>query len=267
MARIRSFIILLLLILAASGCADENKMRKPPNFVPPDKMTDILTDLYLADGLLNNPIIRKKYEYKDSTQNYIDIIESYGYTKSDFDESISYLFVANPQKLETVYEQVMANLSRIEADNLKDKEILPETKKEYYTGRSTISLPDYGITDRLELDIPIDRPGSYIVKARILIYEDDQSINPFINLWYWYDDSTDTGHTEPWDTLWLQKTGKSELITLSKVMIDSAATHIRGFLFNHTDQPGHWEKHAQYSGISITFNELEISDERMQTDR
>ena len=186
----RFIIILITLMLVTQGCRDESKVKKPSNYINTDQMAEILTDIYLADGLLNNPLIRKKYEYKDSTQNYMDIIESYGYTKSDFDESISYLFMSNPQKLEMVYDRVMANLSKIEADNLKNKEISPETNKEYYTGRTIISLPDFGITDRIQLDVPIDRPGEYMVKSRVLIYEDDQSINPYINLYYWYDDST-----------------------------------------------------------------------------
>lgn len=257
MAMIRFYIILLPVILVTFSCKNEGRVPKPENYVNPDQMAEILTNLYMADGLLNNPQVRKRFEYKDSTQNYIDIIESYGYNKDEFDASVSYLFLTNPQKLEAVYERVLANLSKIEADNLKDKEITAAINRDYYNGRSSISLPDFGITDRINLDVPIDKPGEYIVRVRILIYEDDQSINPFINLNYWYDDGTENGHSEPWDTIWLNKTGRSELITLSKIMADSSATHIRGPLFNHTDQSGHWEKHAQYSNFNITHNDRE----------
>lgn len=253
MAPTKNIIMLILpLFIITAGCIEREKEPKPPRIIPQDKISQILTDLYMADGLLNQPQIRKEFDYKDSTENYMDIIESYGYTKEELDENISYLFVSNPKKLEAVYDRVLANLSRIEADNISELEKTTDEPREYYTGKSSISLPDNGITDKIEIDIPIDRPGQYIVKSRILIHTDDQSINPFINLWYWYEDSTETGHIEPWDTLWLNKTGKSELITLSKPMIDSSATNIRGFLFNHTDQQGHWEKHAQYSNISVT---------------
>ena len=105
---------------------------------------------------------------------------------------------------------------------------------------------------KIEIDIPIEQAGEYALKTRVLLYEDDQSIKPFVNLYYWYADSTSQGHIEHWDTIWLKQSSRSELISLSKVMTDSSATHIKGYLFDHTDQPGHWEKHAQFSNISIT---------------
>lgn len=252
MAKAKNLLILLTVILLMTRCFAPGRTEKPEVIIPGETLTEILTDLYIADGLLNTQFIRKDYNDKDSTQNYMDIIETYGYSQSEFDAMISYLFISNPKKLEEIYSKVLANLSTMEADNLKGKAGKDDVNYNYYTGRPNISLPDRGITDKIEIDIPVEQPGEYILRTRALLYTDDQSINPFINLYYWYADTTSQGHIEQWDTIWLKKSGRSELITMSKVMIDSSATHIKGFLFDHTDQPGHWEKHAQFSNISIT---------------
>lgn len=244
--------LLLILMILLSGCFNRDKERRPENFIPPEKIIVIMTDLYIADGLLNNQSVRRVYEAKDSTENYIDIISSYGYTQQQLDASIAYLFANNPKRLEAVYDRVIANLLKMEADIMQERNVGVNTIQNYYTGQQTIRLPDNGITNKIEIDVEIDRPGIYRVKSRVLLYEDDQSIDPFMNLWYWYDDNTEDGHIERWDTLWLKDKGRSNLISYSSVMADTNATHIRGYLFNHVDQPGHWEKHATFSNIIIS---------------
>jgi hypothetical protein len=257
---ILNLVVTLLIItpLLTTGCFNREKEPKPSGLISRGDLTSILTEMYLADGLLNNPAIRKIHEHKDSTENYSDIITLHGYSKSDFDRSIEYLFLHKPKIMESIYEDVLANLSKLEADNQKAREEeRTGINKNYYTGKNNYSLPNEGVNAKVELNIPLGDPGQYILKARILLYEDDQTDNPHISMWYWYDDGTPEGHIEPWDTVALSKTGKSRLITLSKVMEDTLATHLRGYLFNHTDKSGHWEKHGQISNISVTLIEKE----------
>lgn len=256
--------LLIMIPLFTTGCFDRGKAPKPRNMIPQEAFTSILTEMYLADGLLNNPAVRKLYAHKDSTENYMDIIALHGYTKKEFDVTIEYLFLHDPKRMKLVYETVLTNLAKLEADNHKAREKeRSDINKNYYTGKNNYSLPNEGVTSRVELNIPINKPGQYVVKARILLYKDDQSDNPHISLWYWYDDGTAEGHIEPWDTVSLRKTDRSSLFTLRKEMEDTLATHLRGYLFNHTNKSGHWEKHAQISNISVTYvqNERIIPDD------
>jgi hypothetical protein len=266
MAPIKNFqLLFVIVVVLLTGCFDRKKDSRPEGFIAQEEVVKILTQLYIADGLLDLHPIRKEFEMKDSTQNYSDIIESHGYTKERFDNTISYLFANNPKKLEAIYDRVIANLSIMEADIMKERNGGDIGVKNYYTGIPSIRLPDDGVNTKLELDEMIDRPGEYELRTRVLIYDDDQSINPYINLWFWYDDNTVTGHIEPWDTVWLDTRGKSVLIAIKKEMADTNATHIRGFLFNHTEQSGHWEKHASFSGISI--NVTSQKDTKVSTRR
>lgn len=250
--------LLIITPLLTTGCFNREKAPKPSGMISRSELTTILTEMYLADGLLNNPAIRKIHENKDSIENYMDIITLHGFTKNQFDETIEYLFLHKPKIMEEVYEDVLVNLSKLEADNQQAREEeRTGLNKNLYTGKNNYSLPNEGVNARVELDIPLDKPGRYILKARILLYEDDQTENPHISLWYWYDDGTEEGHIEPWDTVGLAKTGRSKLFTLSKEMDDTLATHLRGYLFNHTDKQGHWEKHGQISNISLNYSEKE----------
>lgn len=250
--------LLIIIPLLTTGCFNREKEPKPSGMISRSDLTTILTEMYLADGLLNNPAVRKIHENKDSIENYMDIITLHGFTKSQFDVTVEYLFLHKPKIMEEVYEDVLVNLSKLEADNQKAREEeRTGNNKNYYTGKNNYSLPNEGVNAKVELDIPLNIPGQYNLKARILLYEDDQSENPHISLWYWYDDGTEEGHIEPWDTIGLAKTGRSKLFTLSKEMEDTLATHLRGYLFNHTDKPGHWEKHGQISNISVTYIEKE----------
>ena len=67
------FIIIALAIISCSG----NGGNKAKNKRVPDKdVVSILTDLYIADGLLSLPPVRTLFSKKDSITNYIEIIEN-----------------------------------------------------------------------------------------------------------------------------------------------------------------------------------------------
>jgi len=68
------FPTLLIFILTIASC---KKIDKPEVFIKQDVMAEILCDLYLADGLLNNPVIRNDFANVDSTVNYMRVIEAW----------------------------------------------------------------------------------------------------------------------------------------------------------------------------------------------
>ena len=52
------------------------------------------------------------------------------------------------------------------------------------------------------------------------------------------------------------------MITLNKALTDPRVTHIQGKLINHTEQQGHWEKHAIITNITI-YRNVEVLEERV----
>lgn len=248
----------MLLLLLIQSCNITNRSGiDPSEVIEPEKMTMVLTDLYLADGLLNYPPVGKEYSKKDSINNYIDVIKSHGFTKEELDRSMRYYFIDDPDQYEEIYDRVMERLSGMEAKLVQQLAERPATDRNLWNGERSYRLPDAGVNNPLEFSVPTEGTGTYNLRARITVYEDDQSIEPHTAIWYWYDDGSEEGKKIMWDKVQLEKNGKARMINVKMEMDDPEITHIKGRLLNHTPQPGHWEKHAIVTNITVK----KLSDE------
>jgi len=254
-------LIICLLFFLIQSC---NKTTKSgihrSEVIPENEMVKILIDLYMADGLLNYPPIRSDFSKKDSIENYIDVIQKHGYTKEKVDRSIEYYFIDKPEKYEAIYDRVIEKLSGMEADVIQQLSQDANLKRNLWNGERSYSLPDVGVSNPVEFSVETVGMGEYEIKARITLYEDDQSIDPHIQVYFWYDDGTEEGAKIPWDKYELAKSGRPVYVTLNKALTDPRVTHIKGKLLNHAEQPGHWEKHAMVTNITINRNVKKIDE-------
>jgi len=254
---------LTLLLTVVPSCNKTTKSGIPKSeVIPEDEMVEILGDLYLTDGLLNYPPIRTDFSKKDSVENYVDVIRKHGYTKEKVDKSIEYYFIDKPKKYSSIYDRVIEKLSGMEADVIRQLSQEANLNRNLWNGERSYSLPDVGVSNPVEFSVETAGLGEYVLKARITLYKDDQSIDPHIAVWFWYDDGTEEGMKIPWDKYELAKTGKPVTVTLRKALTDPKVTHIRGRLLNHDEQPGHWEKHAMVTNITInrTVETIDIQE-------
>lgn len=242
--------VFMLLLVPSCNKTTRSGIKKS-EVIPEKEMVEILSDLYLVDGLLNYPPIRSEYSAKDSTDNYIDVIQKHGYTKEKVDNSIKYYFIDKPKRYAAIYDRVIEKLSGMEADVIKKMSQGPATDQNLWNGENSYSLPDYGLNDPLEFSIRTEGLGMYVIKARITLYEDDQSIDPHCQVWFWFDDGSEEGKKIMWDRRDLAKSGRPVIVTMREELNDPRVTHIRGKLLNHTEQSGHWEKHAIVTSISV----------------
>ncbi|MBS0011695.1 MAG: DUF4296 domain-containing protein [Bacteroidales bacterium] len=243
----------VILIIILQSCNKSGKSGVPRSqVIPEDKMVEILSDMYMVDGLMNYPPIRSDFSNKDTTENYSDVISKHAYSKQDVDLSVRYYFIDKPKKYADIYDRVIKKLSGMEAEviqKLSSEDI--QRNENLWNGASSYNIPDVGVIDPVEFSIRTVGLGEYVIKARILLYEDDQSIDPHSQVWFWYDDGTEEGVKIPWDRKDLVKSGRPVMISMSKELDDPRVTHIKGRLLNHTDQPGHWEKHALVTNITV----------------
>lgn len=265
MKRRNKHIILLccLLITLMLSC---NKTRRSgidsSEVITEDEMVEILSDLYLTDGLLNYPPVRSEYSEKDSIETYIDVIREHGYTKEKVDKSMEYYFIDKPKKYAAIYDRVIEKLSGMEADLIQQLSKESQSNRNLWDGERTYSLPDAGVSNPIEFSVRTEGLGEYVIRFRLTLYEDDQSLDPYTDIWFWYDDGTEEGAKIPWDRYDLEKTGRPQMITLREALTDPRVTHIQGKLINHTEQQGHWEKHAIITNITINRN-VEVLEERV----
>lgn len=238
--------IITLIFLSCSGSGGKTKKNQ---MIPSGEIVSILTDLYIADGLLYIQPIRIQFSAKDSIANYIEIIDSHGYTKDQMDKTLKYYFIKDPKELEKIYDEVLARLSEIQSRLEAEKPSSPEVSLSHWTGPSAYSVPESGINNTISFSIPVKDTGMYELSLTAIVYPDDQSLNPSINVFFWHADTSITGKRDYWETVNLPKDGKRHDYTLSKRLSDTTFTSFKGWLLYNDAKPGRWEKHAKVEKI------------------
>jgi hypothetical protein len=220
--------------------------------IPEDKLVEILTDTYLTSGMLERPALKQTWGQRDSILNYIDVIKSHGYTYQQFDATLKYYFTGRQKKLNRIYDRVTGNLLEMEvmittskssADTIPDDNLWP--------GKASYGLPEDFPRDPIWFDIPVSLPGQYVLKADIQVFKDDKSLDPRVTVFFSTVDSAGIERRDYWDEVRLTKNGQFQNIEISNNLDTADGVHIRGWLLNHTNQPGSWEKHARIRNISL----------------
>jgi len=236
------FVIITLTFISCSGKGDKTKRSQ---LIPSKDFVSILTDVYIADGLLTLLPVHARFSVKDSISNYIEIIESHGYTKDRMDETLRYYFIKKPKKLEKIYDEVLARLSEIQSRLEIKVPSSPVTSSNLWTGQPAYSVPEAGTGNTIFFSIPVKDTGMYELSLTAVVYPDDEGLNPRINVFFWHADSTKEGVKDHWDAVDVPKDGQSHNYKLSKRLTDTTFTHFNGWLLYEDIKAGRLEKHAK----------------------
>ncbi len=103
--QLRKYVFAGIILLAAC------QSKKIPNDVlPPGKMTDIITDLQLADAAYKLQMLPA--EYKDQPQKYfVEILASHQTDSATYNKSMLY-YAENPKLLKLIYIGVEKNVEK-----------------------------------------------------------------------------------------------------------------------------------------------------------
>jgi hypothetical protein len=241
--------LILVIIISAtllSSCkSGDNRL------IPVRNLVDVLTEVYVAGGILAFPNMRNRFSSKDSITNYMDIIQRHGFTKARMDNTIRYYFERNPKKLENIYDQVLTRLN--EKQTLLEKETPKEMQPNLnlWPGKNNIATPESGVKDPVWFSIPVKDTGNYVLEFSTIIYSDDQSSNPRVTVFFWHTDSSITGNQLYWPQVNLPRDNKRHNYSLSQRKADSTYTHLGGWLLNSDPKEGRWEKHALIENIIL----------------
>ena len=246
-------LILLITVTFLCSCNFRNNQRR----IPEKDLVKVLTELYIADGLLTFPSVKNQFSLKDSTTNYIDIIVRNGYTKERMDKTLRYYYDKKPKILENIYDQVMSKLS--EKQLLLEKNILaPKTApSNLWNGLGAISVPESGIHDQGSFNIPVKDTGNYVLEFTAIVFPDDQSINPNVTVYFYHADTSKSGYREYWPVTKLVKDGQRHNFSLPKRNTNLSVTHVSGSFFNCDPKEGQWEKHAKIENIVLRKANME----------
>lgn len=258
-----SLLIVIVLVLVFSAC---RKVKKPDVTIKQEVMTEILTDLYLADGLLNNPQTKRQFSHVDSTENHMRVIEKHGFTIAQFEANIDYYFRVQPKKYEAIYDDILATFSEMEALNIEERGKSDPSRINLWEGKSSFRMPDDGTANPIEFSFPTEGIGNYSITARLNLFVDDQSIDPKATIYFWYDDGSEEGYIDLWESELYTKQQGSQTIAFEKVLINPRVTHVKGKLLDYTPQQGHWEMHSSVSGIRASFIPEGFQDDPIPSD-
>ena len=129
----RSIIILTILFLFLYSCTQSEQKIQKSELIPAKDLVPVLADLHLADGLLSISEIRNYYDDMDSLGQYSSILESYGYSLEQLNNTIEY-YSSYPEALNEIYEKVITQLSEMEVE-IMSSDTSSITQKKRATGK------------------------------------------------------------------------------------------------------------------------------------
>lgn len=247
----------MMVMLFLSSCSGRKTKMDKKDIISQSDMVILLTDIYLTDGLLSISDIQMKHAGKDSVITYMEVLGNYGYTKEQMDKSLQYYFLNRPKRLQEMYDQVLRRLTELQSEVQARTDRLPEMEN-LWPGRSSYSLPQDGIADMINFEHILRDTGLYTLSLAATVFEDDQSINPRITVWFWKPDSTADGAISYWEEIPLPKDGILRQYRISATVPDSSFISIRGALLNHDPLPGRWEKHSRIDNPMLTRKDYTI---------
>ncbi len=244
-----AWFMLCTIILSCSGV-------KKKYLIPEKKLVPIIVDMNIADGISFQYSPGTKRLNLDSAAVYGWVLEKHNVTKAQFDSTIAY-YTKHPDRLNRIYEKVIASLSKMESE-IKEAEKEEELKRKItiWEDPRNYMLPDDGRINRINFSVPARGPGEYTITAQIKVFRDDESIAPRINAFFWYDNGTEEGYRDNFKSVSIKKNEEMNTYSVSKQLREKDVTHIKGYIYNHSNQDTMFLKHAFIGGIKITYESL-----------
>jgi hypothetical protein len=250
--RLTLLIIILFSLISGSCSSRKNKLNRT-GLIPEKDLVSILTDVYLADGLLSLPKIHNLFSDPDTLSSYLSIIEKHGYTKETMDKTMKYYFIKNPKRLIQIYDQTLGILSEMESRVEKESRLLEGHYNNLWPGKEYYCFPFIRGSDSTRFDLALYNPGVYSLNFSVTLFPDDQSVNSRLAAYLCHPDSIDTGKRQYLKTMKYIKDGRPHKYTITYRLPEKTTFHLRGLLFDFENNPELPEKHAIFENISLTY--------------
>jgi hypothetical protein len=236
------------LLLSGSCTSVEEK-----ELIPEKTFAAILKEIHMSDGLLMLPDIRDRYFFRDSVANYIDIIESRGYTKEAMDRTMKYYFTTKPKKLIKIYDHAIGQLTEIETLLSGEPDEIPSHQGDLWKGAAIYFLSDKPENEKIYFDHICYIKGDYTLQFSVTVYPFDQSFNPRFTAWTCSADSADTGKRNYYPVIKYIKDGQPHIYTCVFNHHGSSPVILKGWLFDCENNSSGVCRHAKIENISFYF--------------
>jgi hypothetical protein len=245
----KKILIILVISLAGLSCSSRKSDIDRSNIVPRDKLIEMITDLYLTDGLMVQPRVRDWYTLSDTLGAYKDVIESYGYTKEDFERTMRFYFIKKPKHLVRIYDQALAKLSEMESRTDQELFQLQAKIANIWNGKDLYAFPDP--SDSLTFDLRLPYPTTYAIHLTVTLYPGDNPVNPRMTAFTCHHDSLENGTRNYINTVNYISDGHSH--SYKFLIRDPQRNRLRfaGKLIDYDNDPGNRPLNVVIRKISI----------------
>ena len=227
------------------------------SIIPEKDMVSIIVKTQLIDAAIKHRNFQNSIYNKDTIDFYSKTIQSFGYTKAQFDSSLK-TYTRNSKKLDAIYDKVIIELSEIETKiNAKniiyDDSIVNATNKNLWNKKTSYELTKNGPKETIDFAIPVQGLGNYTISADVLIHDDDESVKPSMVAYFFFDDKSKEGMRSGLTTSTFTKTEKSQTYTIEMMLHNSLVTHLKGSLFSYDSTESKFKSHASISKIKVYY--------------
>ncbi len=253
--RIPSGITYLLLSACVFWLASSCHAGKKKWIIPEKKLVQVLIDVHLADGIGLTVPYSGQGQVVDSASLYDAVFRKHNINRAMFDSTLAF-YTRRPDRLQTLYGKVNNHLSKMDSDlNAGEGKAEDEKKILIWQDSKTYILPQMGNINKVEISLPVSKPGFYTVSAKIRLFDDDQTVAPRITLFFWHENGSPTGFREYFRSSPVARDGKTGTYTITHKLVNPKITHIKGFMLDHSNPDSLFTKHAMVSEIKVYFRE------------
>ncbi|MGB4204456.1 MAG: DUF4296 domain-containing protein [Bacteroidales bacterium] len=107
-----------IIFLLFSCGSEKQKVVRPATLISKDSMPLILTDIHIIEAVLSGKQMDKNLTAGLSQIYYDSLFAKYNVTRTVFDSSL-YYYSQDPKTLNAIYDIVISNLMKIEADSIR----------------------------------------------------------------------------------------------------------------------------------------------------
>lgn len=236
---------------------------KNNDIIPEKEMVDILTKVFLTDATVISTHLKRPLSKQDTIDYYAWAYVPLGYTEVQFENSITH-YTNNPEILNKILDKVINEISRIETElgpkQTSQGEVSTEAIPNLWTEKGSWFLPADGIQSAVNYKIPVVGLGLYKISAEVKVFSDDESLNPRLTTFFYFDDGKEHGNRSSIKSLNYTKDGETRIVSLDNMLTNPSVTHIMGWLMDHSGQGGNWRKHSELTNISVSFTPLPATE-------
>lgn len=248
MLKISKYTIIAFILLTSCG---------PKSIIPEKDMVLILAKIHIIDVTIQNQNFRSTLYNKDTIDYFSRTIQSYGYTKAQFDSSLSF-YSKRPSDLDAIYDKVIIELSKTETEILaKNKayedSVARDTLRNLWNLNPSFELPKDSVQETIDFIIPVKDLGVYTIKADVCVHLDDESIDPSMVAYFYFDDKSKLGARSGSISKSYIKSDSSQTITIKMDLQNSLVTHLKGSLMSHKNMSNDFKKHSSVSNIKVLY--------------